>query len=194
MDKIAANDTIDSVVEQGEVMVSNDPELVDAREKDWIDGRSEPEVEQSNEQELTNLRVLDWHHDLFADPQETVLMIQEVDRPFIKYNSQYNTEFSWVVSDGPLCDPETNVDLLDPWRSTVTSMDVFVRVMGVGLTHTKNMLFEKLKLSRETGELEAEWENAKNWLLDKFLNYFLIFQITTQKTSLWPTRILYWQR
>ena len=40
-------------------------------------------------------------------------------------------------------------------------MDIFVRGVGVGLTHTKNLIIEKLKSARETGELETEGENAK---------------------------------
>ena len=40
-------------------------------------------------------------------------------------------------------------------------MDTFVRGVGVGLTHTKNLIFKKLKSARETGELETEGENAK---------------------------------
>ena len=35
-------------------------------------------------------------------------------------------------------------------------MDIFVRGVGVGLTHTENLLIKKLKLAKETGNLEAE--------------------------------------
>ena len=40
-------------------------------------------------------------------------------------------------------------------------MDIFVRGVGVGLTHTKNLIIKKLKSARETGELETEGKNAK---------------------------------
>ena len=40
-------------------------------------------------------------------------------------------------------------------------MNIFVRGVGVGLTHTENLVIEKLKSARETGELETEGENAK---------------------------------
>ena len=33
--------------------------------------------------------------------------------------------------------------------------------MGIGLTHTKNLIIKNLKSARETGELETEAENAK---------------------------------
>ena len=40
-------------------------------------------------------------------------------------------------------------------------MDNFVRGVGIALTHTENLIMEKLKLSSETEELETEGENAK---------------------------------
>ena len=40
-------------------------------------------------------------------------------------------------------------------------MDIFVRGVGVGLTHTENLVIKKMKSARETGELETEVENAK---------------------------------
>ena len=35
-------------------------------------------------------------------------------------------------------------------------MDIFVRGLGVGLTHTENFLIKKLRIARETRDLEAE--------------------------------------
>ena len=35
-------------------------------------------------------------------------------------------------------------------------MDIFVRGVGVGLTHTEKLLIKKLRIARETGDLEAE--------------------------------------
>ena len=41
-------------------------------------------------------------------------------------------------------------------------MDIFVRGVGVGLTHNENLLIKKLRIARETGDLEAETgEDAK---------------------------------
>ena len=56
-------------------------------------------------------------------------------------------------------------------------MDIFVRGVGVRLTHTENFMIKKLKSAREAGELETEGENAKkkNYLLDKILNHILIY-------------------
>ena len=44
----------------------------------------ELETEQMHDQELTNLRVLEWLHDLPADPKKTTLTIQGVDQNSIK--------------------------------------------------------------------------------------------------------------
>ena len=150
-----------------EIAVPKEIDLVNDMDQDWIDDRSEPEVEfepeveQTREQEMTNLRLLEWLHDLPADPKNTILTIQDVDKDGIKDVSYDNTESNWVAPDGPLRVPESNLDLLDFGRSTETSMDIFVRGVGVGLTHTKNLIIKKLKLAKETGELETEGENAK---------------------------------
>ena len=126
-----------------EVAVPREIDLVNDMDRNWIDDRSEPEVEfeqevdQTHDRELTNLRVLEWLHDLPTDPKETILTIQEVDKDGIKYVSHHNTESNWVAPDGPLRVPQSNLDLLDFGQSTGTSMDIFVRVVGVGLTHTK---------------------------------------------------------
>ena len=123
-------------------------DLVNDMDQDWIDDRSEPEVElereaeQTHEQELTNLRVLEWLHDLPTDPKDTILTIQDVDRDGIKYVSLDNTESNWVAPDSPLRVPQSNLNLLDFGRSTGTSMDIFVRGVGVGLTHTENLIIK----------------------------------------------------
>ena len=78
----------DLVVGLDEIRVSQDIDLFGHTETDWI----EPEEEQMYEQELTNLRVLEWLHDLHADPKETILAIQDVDQSSIKNISNNNTE------------------------------------------------------------------------------------------------------
>ena len=35
-------------------------------------------------------------------------------------------------------------------------MVFFIRRVGVGITHTENLLIKKLRIARETGDLEAE--------------------------------------
>ena len=166
-DRIVLSDMMVSLVRLDEVTVPRMIDLVNNMDQDWIDDRSEPEVEiepeveQTHEQELTNLGVLEWLHDLPADPKETTLTIQDVDKDGIKYVSHDNTESNGVAPDGPLRVPQSNLDLLDFGQSTGTPMDIFVRGVGVGLTHTENLIIQKLKTARETGELETEGENAE---------------------------------
>ena len=38
-------------------------------------------------------------------------------------------------------------------------MDIFVRGVGIGLTHTEKLLIKKLRIARETGHLEAETDD-----------------------------------
>ena len=70
VDRIVVSDVIDSLVGLDEVAMLEEIDLVNDMDQDWIDDRSEPEVEfepeaeQTHEQELTNLRVLEWLHDL----------------------------------------------------------------------------------------------------------------------------------
>ena len=187
---------MDSVVGLDEIRVSHDIDLVHDTKTNWIDNRSEPEmefepeVEQMHEQELTNMRVLEWLHDLPADPEETIRTTQDVNQSSSKYITHNNTETKRIAPHGPLCVPEPNIDLLDPGRSTGTSMVMFVQGAGVVLTHTKNFMTKNLKTARETGELDTEGKKAeKNYLLREFLNHILIYQITTPTISLSRTVI-----
>ena len=74
IDRIILSDMMESLVGLDEVAVPREIDLVNYMDQDWIDDRSEPEVEfepevdQTHEQELTNLRVLEWLHDLPKDP------------------------------------------------------------------------------------------------------------------------------
>ena len=47
--------------------------------------------------------------------------------------------FGWTATDRPI---ELPPDNLDPASSTGTSINIFVRGVGVGLTHTKNLMKE----------------------------------------------------
>ena len=110
--------------------------------------RSKPEVEfddeqqQSYEQDLTNLRVLDWLNEMTSDPKETSVTIQDVDGGSMKYVRTGRDDPSWAAQEGQLLIPASNLDLISCMRSTETSMDIFVRGVGVGLTHTENLLIK----------------------------------------------------
>ena len=142
--------------------MSQDIDIVDDHDDEWVDDRSKPEVEfddeqqQSFEQDLTNLRVLEWLNQMMSDPEETSVTIQEVDRESIKYMKTERDDPSWAAQEGRLLIPASNLDLIPDMRSTGTSMDIFVRGVGVGLTQTENSIIKKLRIARETGDLEAQ--------------------------------------
>ena len=118
---------------------------------EWVDDRSKPaeefddEQQQSYEQDLTNLRVLEWLNEMTSEPKETSVTIQDVDRESIKYMKTEREDPSWAAHEGRLLIPASNLDLIPGMRSTGTSMDIFVRRVGVGLTHTENLLIKKIK-------------------------------------------------
>ena len=162
MDRIDLKKIVEEVVGLEEITVSQDIDIVDDHDDEWVDDWSKPEVEfddeqqQSYEQDLTNLRVLEWLNEMTSDPEETSVTIQEVDRESIKYMKTEGDDPSWAAQEGRLLIPASNLDLIPCMRSTGTSMDIFVRVVGVGLTHTKNLIIKKLRIARETGDLGAE--------------------------------------
>ena len=91
-----------------------------------------------------------------SDPKATSVTIQDVDREIMKYMKTEGEDPSWAAQEGRLLIPASNLDLIPGMQSTRTSMDIFVRVVGVGLTHTENLLIKKFRIARETGDLEAE--------------------------------------
>ena len=162
VDRIELKKIGEEVVGLEEATVSQDIDIVDDHDDEWVDDRSKPEVEfddeqhQSYEQDLTNLRVLEWLNEMTSDPKETSVTIHDVDRESIKYIKTEREDPSWAAQEGRLLIPASNLDLIPSMRSTGTSMDIFVRGVGVGLTHTENLIIKKLRIVRETGDLEAE--------------------------------------
>ena len=118
------------------------------------DDRSKPEVEfddeqqQSYEQDVTNLRVLEWLSEMTSDPKETSVTIQDVDRESMKYIKTKTDDPSWSAQEEQLLIPASNLDLISGMRSSGTSMDVFVRGLGEGLTHTEKLFKSKTKNSK----------------------------------------------
>ena len=106
IDRIVLSDVMDSIVGLVEIVVPHEIDLVDDTEQDWIDDHSdsevefEPEMEQMHGQELTNLRVLKWLHDLPADAKKTILTIQDVDQTSNKYisNDRWSLTYSRIQS------------------------------------------------------------------------------------------------
>ena len=162
MDRIDLKKIVEEVVGLEEITMSQDIDIVDDHDNEWVDDRSKPEVEfddeqqQSYEQDLTNLRVLEWLNEMTSDPKGTTVTIQEVDSESIKYMKTERDDPSCAAQEGRLLIPASNLDLIPGMRSTGTSIDIFVRVVGVGLTNTENLVIKNLRIARETGDLEAE--------------------------------------
>ena len=91
-----------------------------------------------------------------SDPKETSVKIQDVDRESMKYIKTERDDPSWAAQEGQLLIPASNLDLISGMRSTGKSIDIFVRGVGVGLTHNENLIIKKLRIARKTGDLEAE--------------------------------------
>ena len=66
-----------------------------------------------------------------------------------------NPSFSWIATDRPLDIPS---NYLNSASSTETLISIFVRGVGVGITHTKNLLIRKHGEPREACRLEVEQE------------------------------------
>ena len=153
---------MEEVVGLERITVSQDIDIVDDHDEKWIEDRSKPEVDfddeqqQSYEQELTNLRGLEWLNEMTSDPKETRVTIQDVDRESMKFIKTEREDTSWAAQEGQLLIPASNFDLISGMQSTETSMDNFGRGVGVGLTHTENLLIKKLRIARETSDLAAE--------------------------------------
>ena len=144
-----------------EITVSQDIDIIDDHDEEWVDDRSKPEVEfddeqqQSYEQDLTKSCVLEWLNEMTSDPKTSVT-IQDVDRESMKYIKTERDDPSWAAQEGRLLVPASNLDLIPVMRSVGTSMDIFVRGVGVGLTHTEKLLIKKIRIAREKGDSEAE--------------------------------------
>ena len=197
VDRIVLSDAMDSIVGLDELLAPQEIDLVDDTKQHCIDDHSElevefePETEQKHDQELTKLRVLEWLHDLPADPKETFLTIQDVEQNSIKFISHDNTY--WVQLDHSRWSFTRSRIQYQSALPRAIDGDVdgfFVRGVGVGLTHTENLI-KKVKSVRRTGELETEGKNAKKHFLDEFWNHILIYKITTQTLLLSQTLISY---
>ena len=97
--------------------------------------------------------------------------IQQVDVSSEKHVKTKYPLFGWTATDRPL---EVPPDNLDSASSTGTSINIFVRGVGVGLTHTKNLMIKKLREVRETSGLELDQEEAEHTIGRYFKTKFEI--------------------
>ena len=132
---------MEEVVGLEEITVSQDIDIVDDHDD---------EQQQSYEQDLTNLRILEWLNEVTSDPKETSVTIQDVDRESLKYMKTERDDPSWAAQEGRLLIQASNLYLIPGMRSTRTSMGIFVRRgVGVGFTHTENLIIKKLRIARQ---------------------------------------------
>ena len=80
-----------------------------------------------------------WLKEMTSDPKETSVMIQGVDRASKKYIEDDRYDPSWAAQEVQLLIPVSNLNLISGMRSTGTSLDIFVRGVGVVLNHTKKL-------------------------------------------------------
>ena len=122
-------------------------QIINDREHYPQEDYSTPEQETDLEQreierrENTNLRILEWMRDVKSKGNEEQ-SIQQVDVSAEKHVKTKDPLFGWTATDRPLEIPPYN---LEPASSTGTSINIFVRGVGVGLTDTKNLIIKKLR-------------------------------------------------
>ena len=115
VDRIDLKKIGEEVVGLEEITVSQDIDIIDDHDDEWVDDRSKPEEEfddeqqQSNEQDLTNLRVLEWLNEMTSDTKETSVTIQDVDCESIKYMKTEREDPSWAAQEGQLLIPVSNL-------------------------------------------------------------------------------------
>ena len=159
VDTIDLKKIVEELVGLEGITVSQDIDIVGDHDQEWIENRSKTEVEFDEEQlecyeeDLTNLRVFEWLNEMASAPKETSVTIQDVDRESMKYIKTERDDPSWAAQEGQLLIPASNLDLISGMRSTGTSMDIFVRGVGVGLTHTENLIIKKNKNSKRDKRL-----------------------------------------
>ena len=123
-------------------------------------------------------RKLEWMRDVKSKGDEGQ-SIQQVDLSAEQHLKTEDPLFGWTATDRPLEIPPDN---LDPASSTGTSINIFVRGVAVGLTHTKNLMIKILREVRETSGLELGEEEAELTIGRNFKRN-LKFPMNTRRTS-----------
>ena len=149
VDRIDLKTTLEELVGLEEITVSQDIDIDDDHDEEWIEDWSKPKVEYDDEQQqsyaqhLTYRRVLEWLNEMTSDPKETIVTIQDVDRESMKC-----IKLKKMIIPGP-ARKDNYLFLRYILRYTIdrTSMDIFVREVVVGLTHTEKLLM-KIKNSK----------------------------------------------
>ena len=176
IDKIQPDDLSKELLSVGELAADDEWQIINDNEhypqEDYSTPEWETDLEQSEieRRENTNLRIIEWMRDV-KNGNDEGQCIQQVDVSAGKHMKTENPLFGWKATDRPL---EITPDNLDPAPSTGTSINNFVRGVGVGLTHTKNLMTKKLREVRETSRLELDEEEAEPTIGRNFKTKFEI--------------------
>ena len=163
IDKIQPDDLSKELLSVGELAADDEWQIINDNERYPQEDHSTPEQETDLEQseierrENTNLRILEWMRDVKNGGDEGQC-VQQVDVSAGKHMKTENPLFGWTATGRPLEIPPDN---MNPAPSTGTSINIFVRGVGVGLTHTENLMIKKLREVREKSGLELDGEEAE---------------------------------
>ena len=164
IDKIQPDELSEELLSVGDLAADDEWQIINDSEhypqEDYSTPEQETDLEQSEieRMENINLRILEWMRDLKSDGVEDQ-SIQQADVSVEKHVKTKNPLFGWTATDRSLEIPPDN---LDPASSRGTSIIIFVRGVGVGLTHTENLMIKKLREVRETTGLELDEEEAES--------------------------------
>ena len=176
IDKKQPEELGEEMVNMSDLVADEEWKIINDREHSWQEYHTSPEKEVDIEQneigrrENTNLRILEWMHDLEAIEKEAP-SIQQVDISAGKHVKALNSLFGWTATDRPLEKPTDN---LGPAPTRRTSINIFVRGVGVGLTHTEILMIKKLREMGETNGLELDQEEAEPTIGRNFKTKFEI--------------------
>ena len=163
IDKIRPDELSDELLRVGELVADDEWQIINDSEhypkEDYSAPEQETDLEQSEieRRENANLRILEWMRDVKSKGDEGQ-SIQQVDLSAEQHMKTEDPLFGWTATGRPLEIPPDN---LDPASSTGTSINIFVRGVGVGHTHAKNLMIKKLREVRETIGLELGEEEAE---------------------------------
>ena len=159
IDKIQPDEIGEELVNVGELVANEEWQIINYSEHSLQEDHTMPEKELDLEQseierrENTNLRILEWMHNLEAEEKEAQ-RIQQVDVSAKEHVKSENPLFGWTATDWPLEIPTRTIDgYVDKY--------FFVRGLRVGLTHTKKLMIKKLREVRETNGLELDQERTE---------------------------------
>ena len=163
IDKIQPDKLGEELLSVGELAADVEWQIINDSEnypqEDYSTPEQETDLEQSEieRRDNTNLRILEWMCDV-KNKSDEEQSIQQVDISAEKHVKTKDPLFGWTATDRPLEIPPDN---LDPTSSTGTSTNIFDRGVGVGLTHTENLMIKKLRKVRETSGLELDEEEPE---------------------------------